>query len=142
MSTHYYDQKINDLQKLISNQIAIQKKTPFLIYKENLLSIKNNFATCFSQVISDLHLIIEKVSIEQKEVEITSDVDNEESPASKITSLNLNWRPHNSDNIEFNRIIFKKNYTNGSYHCIRSEQILDKPFLGKITIDQMNCSAS
>ena len=74
MSTHYYDQKINDLQKLISNQIAIQKKTPFLIYKENLLSIKNNFATCFSQVISDLHLIIEKVSIEQKEVEITSDV--------------------------------------------------------------------
>ena len=94
---------------------------------EELKNIKEYFTSEYQNVITILTQIIEKISTTTKELK----EDEEESPASKVTMLNLNWMPDSQS--EGN--IVRNNATKGSsYWIVKSEELLDGPFVCKIVV--------
>ena len=56
----------------------------------------------------------------------------------KLIDLSLNWLPHDSNFVQGSQIIITKPYK-GNRYCIRSQEILSKPFICKIAINKMFC---
>ena len=99
-------------------------------YKKNLeglINIKENFTSEYQNVITTLTQIIEKISSTTKE----SKEDEEESPASKVTMLNLSWMRDSQVEGNFLRINTTKSC---SYWIVKSEEVLDWPFVCKIVV--------
>jgi len=132
MNSNYYNDKIKKFDEIYckSNEELLKVKENSKNNIEKFANLKGLFSSEYNKIIEDLTAIINKVSEteEKKEVE-------EESPASIVRSLNLNWKDHPS--CEGNLVT--DNYAeSGSYWYVESEQVLDGPFLCKVEIEEFS----
>ena len=126
-----YEDKINNLTNKSDSLLKTQAQAKHNIQDNhiNLKSLQELFSSSYKLIIDDLTIIIDKISTTE------TNVVDEESPASKINSLNLNWVSHPS--CEGNLVI--NNHTNqSSYWCVEGEQILDGAFLCKVEVEEFN----
>ena len=115
-------------QKL--NQTLLTQKDTVLCSNKNLLSLKETFYLNYKTIIDELTFIIDKISDSSNE-QSEKEKDTEESPASIIRSLNLNWISDSST--DGNLVTSNKG---SSYWCVESEQVLEGPFISKVEIEQ------
>jgi len=116
---------INGITELNRHNLEQIKKN-----NENISDLRGLFKNNFNLVISDLTNIINHLESNNKKTEEIE----EESPASKITSLNLNWIPVEGAT-NFNEV--KNVYKTGSYWCVKSEEVLDGPFICRILAEHV-----
>ena len=124
-----FEESLNKLESNVNKSITThnQQITNYKKTKNDFLLLREYYSNSFGQVISDLNLIINHITNENKKVE-----DNEESPASKVTSLNLNWI--NVPGITNENQVSNK-ICSGSYWCAKTEEVLDGAFICRIQIE-------
>ena len=121
----------NKVLNINSNFTAIKNRhNNYDHFRKNLEDFKN-IKENFTSEYQNISQIIEKITSNRKESKEDEQYDDQESPASKVTMLNLNWMPDSQS--EGN--IVRNNATKGSsYWIVKSEELLDGPFVCKIVV--------
>ena len=125
------DEKIKTIEFNINGIIQLNKQNVIQIkkIKTDVLEVKDYFSSNFNQVVGDITILLTNLESTNK----TEEKD-EESPASKITSLNLNWIPvENATN--GNEV--KNASIKSSYWCVKSEEVLDGAFICRILVEHI-----
>ena len=123
---------INGITELNKHNLELIKKN-----SENILDLRELFKNNFNLVISDLTNIINHLESNNKKTEEIE----EESPASKKTSLNLNWISVEGAT-NFNEVTNVYKIGAGSYWRVKSEEVLDGPFICRILVEHVGDGGS
>jgi len=98
----------------------------------NFLNIQNLYSTNFNQIVNDIQLLLNSIANEKELLELKED----ESPASKITMLSLNWA-NEGLSTRFNEV--RNKIQQGKiYWVARSEEVLDGAFTCKILVENIS----
>jgi len=100
--------------------------------KLKFLSIKDFYSTNLYQIVNDIQLLLNSIAKEKEQSEHKDD----ESPASKITMLSLNWADEGLST-HFNEVRNKRQQVQ-NYWVARSEEILDGAFTCKILVENIS----
>ena len=132
------DDKIIELNENIKNQLNILNYESNQIQKSKttFLNLKDIFSAKFSEVVNDIQLVLNNITKENKDnlKELIESKENE-SPASKITMLSLNWLDEGKST-KCNEVRNKRHNIN-NYWLARSEEILDGAFMCKILVENI-----
>jgi len=136
MNISKYNEKINQISERyesLYNGLTEFKDNNKNKNMSQLHLIKEEYCKEFQVVIQQLTQIIDFISSNEKKNEETKE---EESPASIVRMLNLNWMPN--DAVEHN-VITTNNHTDNSasYWCVVSEETLNGSFLSKVNIEKI-----
>jgi len=131
--------KLKIIEFNINGIIELNKQNDITLNntKQNFKELKNHFSANYNEIVNDLALIINNLSENDKNDKNEEHEEHDESPASKINSLNLNWKQvyGATDGNEVKNIPY-----GGSYWRVKSEEVLDGPFICRILVEKINCN--
>jgi len=128
-----YDEKQKIIEDNIRHLIKERDNEDMRIkyLKSNFLKLKELFSSNFNNILEEIQVVINSISIHDA---IKEDNDNE-SPASKIKMLSLNWID-DGYSTKLNEVINERQNVK-NYWLARSEEVLDGAFLCKILVENI-----